>query len=785
MIKNYLKIAGRHLSRHKTFSLINILGLSIGIAACLLIFLYVHYETTYDQYNTHFDRIARITITLHAPESDLDFATSPYPLSDLIRREYPEVASAFRIEPSPVAVSFRNQLFREANFYKADERIFSVFTFSFLAGSPREALRAPQSLVLTRQVAQKYFGTPREALGKSLVCNGQAYRVTGVVADRPANSDLKIEGLFSTDFSAITSWVEDDLAAYTFVLFRKKVNLKAFARKLDRLAKQYIQPELDRNGALGYHAGFSVEALADVHYSKGKIMDTPKGNRRFNDIFSILAVFILVIALLNYINLTIARATERAKETGIRKVVGGRPLQLIGQFLTESFFLIAMAWLIALGITLLLLPYFGRLLDTPLYFSWRETAGFLVAIFLGTTILAGGYPAFVLSRYRPVNILKGNPSAPGRGGWLWRGITVIQFVIAIVLMSATTIIYRQVHYMTHKDPGFTRDRIAIVRTPADSVYRSTVHAFYTSLGQLPEVEGMTVGNGIWADDMPIASTQARVNGQKRELVCNYFLIDPEFIPLLHIRLQAGRNLSDSIATDRREGFLVNEAFVRAMGWSSAIGQRLEGFGHQGRVVGVVKDFYYKSLHNLAEPLVLIYNTLPVTSVTIKIRPRDIPAVNTLWRQFFPGKIFDYAFLDKTYAAQYRKDEITLHLFNDFTLLAIFISCLGLYGLVSLITARRIKEIGIRKLLGASPGQLAFLLGRGFLQLLLIAALIALPIAGFLTHRWLEGYAYHIGIRGWMYVLPVLLTGLIALAVSGGQVIRAARANPVKALKAEG
>ncbi|WP_257666706.1 ABC transporter permease [Parapedobacter tibetensis] len=786
MITNYIKIAWRNLSKQRLYSFIHIVGLAIGVAACLLIFLFVRYELTYDRHNDHYDRIARITTTLETPESDnLSLATSPYPLADALLSDYPEVEAVVRLESSPITVTYDNELISEPAFYKADQSVFSVFSLSVIAGDQAAALTTPNSIVLTARMARKYFGSPEDAVGKTLVSGQQPLRVTAVVADQPANSDIRIEGLLSASFSEVTSWMEDDFPVYTFILFKAKINLADFERNVQRLASQYIQPELDGAGAVDYRARFSVEALADVHFSQGKLMDTPKGNKQFNHVFSLLALFILVIALLNYINLSTAKAAEREKEVGVRKVSGARPLQLVRQFVVESFLLIGLAWVLAIGLVLLAIPYFNKLLNTELSFIWQDHAFFLMGSFMLTAFFTSLYPAFVLAGYNPIEVLKGNRTTRLKGVSLRKSIVVVQFAIAIVLITGTLVVYQQVRYITNTDQAFNVNQVVSLRMPTDDADRSTVNGFYDALRQLPEVRAITVGNGVQAEDVALATTLGRSNGEQRHLFANYFFIDPNFIPLFQVQLLAGRNLSDSLITDKQEAFLVNEAFVHAMGWSDPIGQPLEsGFDHKGKVVGVVKNFYYQSMHNLVEPLVMVYSTDSPWFISVKIQPKDLDKVKAQWQRLFPDKVFNYTFLDEAYAAQYRKDTITMYLFSYFTLLAILISCLGLYGLVALMTARRTKEIGIRKVLGASVAGVVALLSKDFVKLVLIAIVVALPIAWWAMNNWLANFAYHIDVKWWMFAVAGLAAMVIALLTVSWQAIRAAVANPADSLRDE-
>jgi putative ABC transport system permease protein len=782
MPANYLKITARRLLRQKTFSLINILGLSTGLAACLLIYLYVYSEMTFDAYNANTNRIARVTSILHSPESDLLLARSPKPLGGALLRDYPEVEAAVRIEDSTVTIKQGSDIFNAENFYFSEPSIFTIFTWKFLEGQAAGALDQPNSVVLTRSMEKKYFGD-QCAIGKTMICNGKVCKVTAVVADRPPNSDLTIYGLLSRDFGT-RAWAFDDFDQYTFVLFRHPPDLRRFNKALAGMDR-YTGPMLDAQGAKGWALRFEAEALRDVHFSQGKQGDTAKGNRSFNRIFSALAVFILLIALLNYVNLSTARAVERSKEVGVRKVIGARPGQLIRQFLAESALLVALAWIIAIGLVELGIPLFNRALATKLGFGGGAAIFFLVLLFPVTVLLAGAYPAVVLSRFRPISVLKGVSGRAGGGARLRKLFTVIQSVIALAMLAGAVIFYQQMDFMMHKDPGLDRTQVLEVGIPADSVSRATVPAFAQALRGEAGIRGVSIGSGLPADGVAMSSTTVWSNSKKRELLVNYFFIDPAFIPMMRMKLAAGRNLSDSLATDKTEAFIVNEAFVRYVGWTSPVGQRIEAGDRKGNVIGVVKDFFYKSMHNAIEPTVFIYQTdPPIAAIVLKAPASMLQSVKQVWKRFYPTTPIDYEFLDKDYNDQYRKDRVTLFLFNAFTGLAIFISCLGLYGLVSLITVQRAKEIAVRKVLGASVFRLVGLLSAGQLWLIGWAALIALPLAAVGAGKWLAGYAYHTGLNAWMFGLPVLALLLLTLAVTGYRVLRAALTNPVVNLRSE-
>ncbi len=783
MLLNYLKVTWRNLLKHKGFSLINILGLSIGTGACMIIFLYVQNELTYDLYNLKVDRIARVNTTLHTPESDVALATCPAPMSDVLRRDFPEVESTVRIQHVDQVIKSNNDVFSEGSFFEADQTIFSIFSFHFLEGSAMDALKNPGSIVLTETIAKKYFGT-RPALGKTMICNGEVLRVTGVVMDRPANSDMHIDALFSTDFSKMTAWMAD-FDTYTYVLFYKKPDLGQFKQRLAAVSRKYTQPELDAGGLPGkYHAEFILQPLREIHLSTEKLEESPKGNKQFIYMFSLLAVFILIIALLNYINLSTAKSTERAREVGIRKVSGASRFQLMIQFLFESFLLLIIACLLAFGLVQICLPFFNKFLQTKLSISWEMGIVFTGIVFLVSLFLAGLYPAFVLSSFKPVKVLKGNWRPGNRGLMLRKSITITQFAIAAALIMGTTVIYQQMNFIQQKDLGFNKNQLLNIYAPRDSSLIGSVSAFQNALRNRPEVVDLTVGDGMSIGGGTMGSTYLETEGRKRDLMCIYYSIDPHFLSVFQIPLAEGRNLSDSFSTDKKEAFLVNESFIKAMGWKTAIGQPLQGMEHKGRVIGVVKNFYFKSLHSLIDPLIMVYNSSHANTTTIKIKPRDLPMVKTLFKKYLPSVPIDYSFYDEILDKQYLNDRMTMSLFNAFTVLAVFVSCLGLYGLVALIAVQRTKEIGIRKVLGASQKQLFSLMTKDFIRLVCLGLLVALPLSAIVMDKWLTSYAYHIQISWWMFLIPTLLVLLIAMAVISREIIKTALTNPVKSLRTE-
>lgn len=788
MLKNYLKIAWRNLLRHKAFSLINIGGLSIGIAACLLISLYVNYELSYDTYHSKGGRIVRITNLMRTPESDnVSIALSPTLLAATLNHNYPEVETAVRFQPQATVIKVNDQVFKEDFVYKTDANVFDVFTYPFKEGNPAQALTDPHSMVITASLAKKYFGS-NSAIGKNITCNQVLYRVSGVMADLPENSDLKINALVPGDFSKVKNWMDDDFAVYTYVLFKQKVDYAAFANKLALISKRDIQPELNKMGAVKYSLNFNIEPLKNVHFVQGNMGDTVKGDKQLVYIFSVLAIIILMIALLNYINLSTARATERAKEVGVRKVNGALQSSLIRQFLLESFFVTAIALLIGIALMFVMLPFLNGLLQTKIWPSWSNYNFWIICVVvLASSLLTGLYPAFVLSAFQPITALKANFKHSSKGLTLRKAITVTQFVAATVMIAGAFIMNRQINFVQHKSLGYVQNQVMDISLPDDSVALLRVSSFNNALRQMSQVKGTAVQTGLSTlnNNAPVkASTFVKANGVKRELMSNYFSVDEKFIPLLGMKLLAGRNLADNMPSDKKEGFLVNEAFVQQVGWKNPIGQSIEGFDHKGLVIGVVKNFHYTSMHNPIAPLVMVYRTIKPMSVLVKINPNDLSLVKNVWHSYFPDVPFTYTFLDDAFNTTYQKDITSIRLFNYFTVLSILIACLGLYGLAYLVATQRTKEIGIRKVLGAAINQLLILLAKDFVKLIAMAAILAMPLTWIIMNKWLASYAYHVTITWWLLVMPVLAILMIAVLVISYQTIKVAVTNPVKSLKSE-
>jgi len=785
MFKNYFKIACRNIWRRKFYAAVNVGGLAIGLAVCLTIVFYVKHEFKYDHHHDKADRVVRITTKYETPDKPMLIANTPVLLASYLNKNYPEIEKTARLQITEAAVKHSHWLQNEQNVYFSEQSVFDILSFVFLEGSASGALKRPNTAVISKKIAEKYFDRS-PALGQTIQINKTHYEITGVIADLPSNSDLKISVMLSRDFLDTRDWLTDDFPVYTFALFTQKPDLKSFDKKLLTLSQRYIQPELKAQGADEYKLIFETELLKDVHYNVGKMGDTPKGNRQYGYLFSFLALFVLLIAVLNYINLLTATAMERSREVGIRKANGARRGQLVTQFIFESLIVTMVSVILGVLILKISIPFLNNLLQIDIIVQWSSILIVAALSLAVITILAGLYPSFMLSGFKPIQALKGTLSPDAKSVWLRKGITLFQFSLAVAMVSGVLVIHQQMKFLRNHNPGFDKEQVLAISAPDDSVARSKMHAFATILRQQSHVQRVTVGTNVMSVDetYPAGTTIFKSNGKKKEVISSYFFIDEHFLSTLNIKLLQGRNLSSDHASDRNGGFIVNEAFVKMSGWKNPIGQPIDGFFHKGEVIGVVKDFNYRSLHNSVEPLVMVYNTAPAAAVMIKTKLENLASIENAWKKHYPDFPFEYRFLNSTFEAQFRKDDVMMTLFNIFAFLTVFVSCLGLLSLVTFSTGLRIKEIGIRKVVGASVSEIVTLLTREYLLIVILAILLASPVAFYAMRQWLSNFAYHIDISWWSCLLAgftVLGTALITVSF---QSIKAALANPVKSLKTE-
>jgi len=781
------KIALRVFKKQKTITLVNLIGLSFGISSCLIIFLYVKNELTYNQSFENYERIARVVTDIKTPDSYIYLARTPVPLADALKSSYPEVENATRLNPVAANMKYNGTVIREQHVFMTDSSVFSVFSFPMLSRDGTDLLAQPMEAVVTKSTAKKYFGN-QDAVGRVLRCNNKDYVVKGVMEDLPANSDLKINILLSrpTSLSGSKDWTED-LSMYTFLLFRKQPDAAAFEKKFAPLVKQHVEPVFKALGADGYAFIFKLEMLSDLHYARNRMEDEPvaKGNKQIVYIFSFLAIFVLVIALINYINLLTAKAPERAKEVGIKKVNGAGKWYLFRQFMFESFFLSLLAMVLAFLLMLIMIPWLNSKFQINIKWEFSMTIVYVLLALILVSIFSGMYPALVMSNYNPIIVLKGKFANYGKGLLMRKLFTTFQFVLTVALIAGVIIIYRQMTYLRQYNLGFDKERLLSVKIPNDSLVRSSVKVLMDAFRQQTNVANVSAGTGLQPlGDIPVATTFIwEKNGHKKEMMTNFFFIDENTLPMLKVGVVDGRNLSAE-PVDKEGAFLVNEAFVKNVGLTEPLGRNMEAFGRKGKIVGVVKNFNYKSVRTAIEPLVLLYNTGPVEYVTLKLKTADVDKFGSIWSSFFPDFPFEYFFVDEAFDNQYKGDKAMGLLFGLFTALIAFLSFLGLYALLSVNIFNRTREIGMRKVLGASTMNVFLLLYKDFFKILMIAVLLATPLAWLGMNKWLQSFAYRANVQWWVFLLAGTVTFMISLFILYFKIIRAASQKPVNALRVE-
>lgn len=793
MIKNYFKIAFRNLWRHKAFSFINIMGLAVGMTACFLIFLYVRFELSYDAFNSKADRTYRVVADLKTP-SDLLHTTGPaWAVAPFAKNEFPEIESFTRVLNDQLLVRKGDIKFQEDNIAWADSALFNIFDFKLVKGDKRTALKEPLSIVFSETAAKKYFGN-KDPMGQTLLVTGDAYpaTVTGVMKDLPENSQVKADMFLS--MSTITQkfnanldsqWGNYGVRAY--FLMKENTNVAAFEKKLPAFLVKRNGDEMKK---LQMFPTLHLEPLRDVYLRSTRDGNTT-GNINNVYIFSIIAIFILLIACINFINLTTARSAERAKEVGIRKVVGAEKSQLMRQFMGESVILCLIAFLLSVLFTALLIPLFNQLAGKTISTGFFQNPSYillLLATSVAIGLLAGIYPALVLSSYKPVVVLKGRFATGKRGNFLRKGLVIAQFTISIALIIATIVVYNQMQYMRNQNLGFNKDQMMILDTYGDPGKK----AFQQALKDIPNVKSTALSGSVPGGGNPGAYSE--IENKKGDLqIANLdlYFVDFDYINQYKIKMLAGRGFSNQFGTDSTQAMVINEAAVKTFGYASpqqAIGKRFKQWGREGKIIGVMKDFHYRSLQQDIKPLSMRIELDNCSIVSVNIAGANaaatIAAIEKKWKQFLPNRPFTYFFLDEFYDRQYRSEIRFGNLFLNFAILAIFISCLGLLGLASYSTIQRTKEIGVRKVMGASVAGIVNLLSKDFLKLVLIAFVIAAPIAWFAMYKWLQNFAYRASLGWWAFALAGLAAVIIAFLTVSFHAIKAAIANPVKSLRTE-
>jgi putative ABC transport system permease protein len=806
MIKNYFKTAWRSLWKNKTFAAINIFGLSVGVAAFLLIINYLRFEYSYDDAHVKKDRIYRVPMmTKEKGGKEQTFAFTYPAVAPALKKDFPEIEEAARFRRQGGIVTYKDQkIIEPGTLYYADGSLFNIFSFRFVKGNAATAFKELNDAVITEETAKKYFGN-EDPIGKPLHYRNEDYIVKAVLEDLPANSHIRFNIIINyekyiqlTNGNANTSWGWSDF--YTYVLLKPGTNAKALEAKFPAFAEKYMGTDMKQRD---YQNSFYLQPLKDIHLrSKYDYEMAGNGNFSYLKYLGIAALFILFIAWINYVNLSTAHSLDRSKEVGIRKVVGAGKFQLVRQFLSESFFLNIIAVIIGILVFRLTLPAFSTLVEKNLsslvVADWRFWV-FVVIIFLLGTLLAAFYPAFVLSSFQPIYSIKTSQGATGlKGGrnFLRKSLVVLQFIAAIVLITGAIGFYKQLHYMQTRDLGVNIKQTLVVQqtTNTDSSSIPSFNSFINDMVANPAIQSVTASTSVPGAEVGGSSDYALKNSQSGKR-CRNLGVDNKFIDAYGLKIVAGRGFTNdrpAVDTNVLVNIILNETAVNVFGFAKnedAVGQYIDGSGFHCKVIGVVKDYHQESLQNSFDPIVFYpEEERNFGNFSLKINTTNLPVlmdfVKQKWNTYYPQSPFRFFFLDEQFNAQYKTDKLFATVLWLFTAIAIVIACLGLFGLSLFTIAKRNKEISIRKVLGATLFQITSMITKDYLKLVLLAGIVALPVAFILVNNWLQDYAFHIGIGIWFFILPILLIITIAILTVLYQSVRAGIANPVKNLRSE-
>lgn len=794
MFRNYMTVAIRNFRKYRGYAAINILGFSIGIACCLLILLFVRDELSYDRYHENAERIYRVGYNIKSSSGERQQAWVSALAGPLLPAEHPEVLYSARLKQVGAFVKNGERAFMEKSFFYADADIFKVFTFPMLAGNPETALTEPYSLVLTKSTAEKYF--PGEnPLGKQLIVEDTLhYNITGIVADVPANSHFRFDMLASHItreklHSFINHWFA--LGTHTYLLLREETDATALEENISGMVMRHYGEELEGSG---FELSLFMQPLTEIHlHSHLERELEANSDISYVYIFSVIAAIIMLIACINFMNLSTARASQRAREVGIRKVIGSRRRQLVMQFLGESLFQTLLAFLMGGVLTWLLLPYFnlltGKLLTVAMLleldlFLWLF--GLLVLIGL----LSGIYPALVLSAFRPADILRGGTNTVGKRGRLRKGLVIFQFTISVALIAGTLIVSDQLTFMMNQSLGFTTEQMFVIDLSMNDAARDQAEDVKQALLQYHHIKHATVTHTIPGRGLLERVIRQEGADENEQRTIGSVLVDADFIPAYELQIAAGRAFLSEISTDVENAFILNETAVASFGWTneSALGKKIEWGRKHGEVIGVVKDFHFQSLQERIPPILM--TMVPGANSFISLRvdtenlAQTLSHIQSVWTSRFPDRPFNYFFLNEDFEKQYLAESRLSRLFSSFSMLAMITACLGLFGLAAFTIQQRAKEIAVRKVYGANFREIFGMLTGDFLRLIFTAFIFAIPLSLLAMNRWLTDFPYRTKISPEIYLVSgLLLLGIVLITISF-QAGKAAIANPIKALRHE-
>lgn len=804
MIRNYLKVALRNLLRHKEYNVINIFGLAVGIACCILIMVFVRSEFSYDAFHANADRIYRAWQYEKADGQEFINTVTPLPMGGALKSSYPEVEAFCRVYSFNPLVKVEEKSFKE-DVRMVDSGFFTMFSFKLLEGNPANPFSSQSSILLTQETAKKYFGNTN-AIGKSISMElgdqKMLFTVSGILQAPPAASSIKYHALISYDNARymfrprmFSSWF--NVFTETYVLLKPGVNVAALQKKFPAMLKQQLGEDYGSE-----EFKLNLQPIKDIHLNTAlPAANEPISDPKYSYILATIGILILLVACINFITLSIGRSASRAMEVGVRKVLGAERQQLIRQFWGEAFLLTVISVCIGLGLAAFLIKPFDALINRELQLQFDFTfILFCLLMVAAIAIIAGIYPAVILSGFKPVEVLKGKLKIKGDKGWLRQSLVVGQFTASIIMIVCTLVIGEQMQYLQSKDLGYKKDQVLVVETNKPRKEGLQLAQLYrTELLKHTQVTDAAVSIYSFAQTPWVNLGYADENKVYKNF--QYNAIDPNFIPAMKIPVVSGRNFQEGNSADLTGAAIVNETFVKAFGLKDPVGKKMPGPFTQ-QIIGVVKDFNFESLHTDIRPLVMSlspdtvlkqsqdvsFNAPPQPRISVRLKQGDIAAsvdlLKSVWNTVAPGQDFDYHFLDETIAAQYAEEKRSNAIVNLASLLSVFIACMGLFGLATLSVTRRIKEIGIRKVLGASVGSIVQLLSKGFLKLVVIASVIASPVAWWAMNSWLKDFAYRVNIEWWIFFAAGCIAVLIAFLTVSFHAVKAAVVNPVKSLKSE-
>lgn len=806
MFKNYFKVALRSLWKSKGFSAINIFGLAIGLATCLLITLYVVDELSYDHYNKKAERIYRINSDIKFGGGDLRLTVTSDPMGAVLKKDYPQVEEYTRVYNSEGSklVKKGNQYITEERIAYVDSTFFRVFTLPAISGDTETALNEPNTVVLTESSSKKYFNTT-DVVGKTIEISDNPYKITAVIKDIPRTSHFNFGFLLSMDNVNYQwgSFLSNNFQ--TYIVLQKGVDYKAFEKNFITVIDKYLLPQakqfmqinsMDDFKKAGNKLEYTLMPLLDIHLHSDRFPELgTNGNIQYVYIFSAVALFVLLIACINFMNLSTARSANRAKEVGIRKVLGTEKKTLVQQFLLESILTVIIALIIGIGIAALVLPLFNDV--SAKSFSAKDFVSGRIVLFILLVpfvvgVLAGIYPAFFLSRFKPVTVLKGSSVGIFKKSNLRSVLVVFQFATSIILIIGTVVVYRQLQYIQNKNLGFNKEQVLIIN--GTGALQNNAEVFKNEVRNLPGVTSAS-----FTGYLPVSSSARSDNSFSKSAVMDSktgvnmqrWTVDYDYINTLGMQMIQGRNFSKEFGSDS-SGVIVNETAAKLLGVSSPLGEKIYTYNNRNEpiaynIIGVVKNFHFESLRQNIGPLCMMLGDARFLT-SFKVSTSNIQAlvkqIESKWKVMAPGMPFSYRFLDDSFDEMYRSEQRVGKIAITFAVLAILIACLGLFGLVTYAAERRIKEIGIRKVLGATISNIIGMLSKDFLLLVVIAAVISFPIAWWGMNQWLQDFAYRIDISWWIFIIAGLMAAVIALITVSFQAIRAALANPVKNLRTE-